>query len=209
MLMSYRTILAVLLIVLVAGAAFAEKPATSVPHFTLTEVDAIDSPTNRDLYVLSYDFAAGPINYDANGIQFGSEGILPIGATMVAFGFTDVIADVYFNDGASFSNWASELFLACTYDNVGVLNFVGTYPFPDFTEGPGTYGPATVHFDLNPADWPLPTTEEFTFYASAAFDDGSGLAAGTITSGVVYVWVESTVVATEAATMGAVKALFR
>jgi hypothetical protein len=205
---SYRTILSVLLIVLVAGAAFAEKPATSVPHFTLTEVDAIDSPTNRDMYVLTYDFAAGPVDYDVNGIQFGSEGILPAGTAMVAFGFENIMADVYHNDGASYSNWASEAWLGCTYDDAGVLSFVGTSPFTE-NEGPGVFGPSTVHFDLNPADWPLPTAEDFTFYASSSYDDGSGLAAGTFTSGVIYVWVESSVIATDDVTMSGVKALFR
>lgn len=209
MLKSYRTILAVLLIVLVAGVAAAEKPASIVPGYTLTAVDAVDSPTNRDMYVLSYDFSAANIDYMVDGIQFGSEGILPTGATMIAFGFENVEADVYHNDGASYSNWASEAWLGCTYvDPIEGPSFVGTSPFEE-NEGPGHFGPSTVHFDLDPAAWPLPTEEEFTFFAQSSYDDGSGLAAGTLTAGVIYVWVESTVVSTDETTMGAVKSLFR
>jgi len=198
------------MIVLVAGVAAAEKPAGIAPGYTLTAVDAIDSPTNRDMYVLTYDFAVENIDYDVNGIQFGSEGVLPVGAQMMAFGFENVEAEVYHNDGASYSNWASEAWLGCTYDATEerTLAFVGVSPF-DLNEGPGHFGPSTVHFDLDPAAWPLPTVDEFTFYASSSYDDGSGLAAGTFTSGLIYVWVESTVVATEDATMGAIKALFR
>jgi len=206
---SYSTILAVLLIVLVAGVAVAEKPAPVKHGYTLTAVDAVDSPTNRDMYVLTYDFAAGNIDYNVEGLQFGSEGILPTGATMIAFGFENVEAEVYHNDGASYSNWASEAWLGCTYfDAVEGLSFVGVSPFAE-NEGPGLFGPATTHFDLDPADWPLPTADDFTFYASSSYDDGSGLAAGTLTSGLIYVWVESTVVANEDATMGSIKALFR
>jgi len=207
---SYRTILAVLMIVLVAGVAAAEKPATIAAGYTLTAVDAVDSPTNRDMYVLSYDFAAESVDYSSEGIQFGSEGILPTGAAMVAFGFENVVADVYHNDGASYSNWASEAWLGCTYEGADTraLAFVGVSPFSE-NEGPGTFGPASNHFDLDPSAWPLPLADEFTFYANSSYDDGSGLAAGTLTSGVIYAWIESTVVANEDATMGSIKALFR
>ncbi|MBT3316417.1 hypothetical protein HN388_00380 [bacterium] len=158
--------------------------------------------------VLTYDFAAGNIDYSVAGIQYGSEGILPAGATMVAFGFENVEADVYHNDGAAYSNWASEAWLGCTYfDAVNGLTFDGTGPFTE-NEGPGHFGPASVHYDLNPLDWPLPTVDEFTFYAQAQYDDGSGLAAGTFTTGTIYVWVESDIVTNEGASMGAIKALF-
>lgn len=206
---SYLTILAVLLIVLVAGVATAGKPAPISHGYSLTAVDAIDSPTNRDMYVLAFDFAAENVDYSVLGGQFGSEGILPAGSQMIAFGFENVEADVYENEGASYSNWASEAWLGCTYfDAVEGLSFVGVSPFTE-NEGPGHFGPSTEHFDLDPTEWPLPTVDEFTFYASASYDDGTGMSAGTFTSGVIYIWVESAVVATDDATMGAVKALFR
>lgn len=180
-----------------------------IPFFTLTELDAVDSPTNRDLYVLAYDFSAAPQDYDNNDTYFGSQGILPAGATMIAFGFENIEADVYHNDGSPYSNWASEVWMGCTYlDPVEGLTLVGTFPFTE-NEGPGHFGPSNIHFDLNPNDWPLPTEDEFQFYVRTSFDDGSGLAAGTFTSGLVYIWVESPVVANEDVTLDAIKTLFR
>ncbi len=205
---SYRTILTVLLVVLVAGTAIAEKPASVNTYPTFSKLTEVENPEGRALYIMSYDFATGPVDYSSEGIQFGSQGILPAGPTMVAFGFEGIIADVYENDGASYSNWASEAWIGCTYSDAGVLSFVGVSPF-DLNEGPGTFGPADVHFDFDGADWPLSTVEEFTFYANSSYDDGSGMAAGTITGGTVYVWIESNVVATDSATLDSVKALYR
>ncbi|MCP4292316.1 MAG: hypothetical protein GY780_10855 [bacterium] len=54
-----------------------------------------------------------------------------------------------------------------------------------------------------------PAADDFTFYASADYDDGSGLAAGTITAGTIYVWIESDVIATESALMNPVKTMYR
>lgn len=205
---SYRTVLTVLLVVLVASSAMAQKPATTNEYPTFSKMTEVENPEGRAIYVLTYDFAAGPVDYTAAGIQFGSEGLLPEGATMVAFGFEGIMADVYENEGASYSNWASEAWLGCTYSDAGELAFVGVSPFTE-SEGPGTFGPAATHFDFDGADWPLSYTDEFTFYANSSYDDGSGMAAGTINAGTIYVWIESNVVATDSATMSSVKALYR
>ncbi len=206
---SYRTIMATLLIILVAGVAMADKPVTTNNHVMFDKMTAVDNPDGRDIYVLTYDFSTGPIDYDSVGVAFGNEGILPPGSAMVGFGYEGIMAEIYHNDGSTYSNWASELFLGCTYDNAGSVSMVGDYPFIGISEGPGTFGPGAVHFDLDPSSWPLPAADDFTFFASADYDDGSGLAAGTITAGTVYVWVESDVVATESASMNAVKAMYR
>jgi len=206
---TYRFILVAMLISLIAGSAFAGEKGGASQWYTLTEVDAVDSPSGRDVYILTYDFSAMPQDYIAAGYQFGSEGILPEGATMVGFGFDGVEADVYENEGAPFSNWASEAWLGCTYmDPVDGLSFVGVGVFEE-NEGPGHFGPASNYFALEPADWPMPTDEDFTFYANTSWDDATGLAAGTFTAGVVYVEIESSVVGTDDVTMSGVKALYR
>lgn len=205
---SYRFILAALLISLIAGTAMANEKGAPSQWYTLTEVDATDSPSGRDVMILSYDFGAMPIDYVAAGVQYGTQGLLPADAAMVGFGFDNVTADIYFNDGASFSNWASECFIGCTYDDMGTLSFVGTTPFAE-NDGPGSFGPSSNYFALVPTDWPMPTTEEFTFYASANWDDGTGLPAGTVTGGTVYVEIETAAVGSEEVSMGAVKALYR
>lgn len=206
---SYRFLVAALLISLIAGTAFANEKGAPSSHYTLTAVDATDSPSGRDVYILSVDFGAMPQDYIATGVQFGNQGILPLGSAMVGFGFDGVEADVYFNDGASFSNWAVEAWLGCTYlDAVNGLSFVGVSPFAE-SEGPGHFGPASNYFALLPTDWPMPTADPFTFYAESTWDDGTGLPAGTFTAGVLYVEIESPTVGTEEATMSSVKALYR
>ncbi len=206
---SYSLIIVALLIGLVAGTAFANEKGAPSQYPTLTQVDAADSPSGRDVYVLSYDFSANPQDYIAAGYQFGTYGILPAGATMVGFGFTDIEIDVYQNEGASYSNWASECWLGCTYDNAGEIGFVGTSPFSGTNEGPGHFGPVSNYFALDPADWPMPDYAPFTFYCETTWDDGTGLPAGTLVAGTVFVEIESPVVGTEEVTMSSVKALYR
>lgn len=206
---SYRFLVAALLISLIAGTAFATEKGTVSQYPTLTAVDASDSPSGRDVYILSVDFSVTPQDYIASGIQFGSQGILPLGSAMVGFGFDNVMADVYFNPGATYSNWASEAWLGCTFtDPIDGPSFVGVSPFTE-SDGPGTFGPASNYFALAPADWPMPTEYPFTFYAETTWDDATGLPAGTFTSGVLYVEIESPTVSNEETTMSSVKALYR
>ncbi len=209
MLKSYKLLVILTLIALMAGSAMAADKDLKLNGYTLTHLDAADSPSGRAVYILAFDFAEVNVDYIAAGVVFGSEGILPDGATMVGFGFTDVVAEVYENEGAAYSNWASEAWLGCTYeDAVEGLSFVGVSPFAE-NEGPGTFGPATNYFALNPADWPLPAADPFTFYAETAWDDATGLASGTFTSGIVYAEIESPVVANEPVSLSAVKAMYR
>jgi hypothetical protein len=205
---SYRFLVAALLISLIAGSAFAMEKGQPAPHYTLTEVDAADSPSGRDVYILSYDFSAAPIDYIYGGLEYGSQGILPSDATMVGFGFDNITFDVYQNDGASFSNWALECWIGCTFDDLGSINYVGIAP-SDVADGPGTFGPYSNYFALNPADWPMPDYAPFAFFAQATWDDGTGLPAGTIHTGTVYAEIETSAVGTDEATMSQVKALYR
>ena len=205
---SYRFVIAAMLISLIAGAAMATEKGDPSQYYTLTEVDASESPSGRDVTILSYDFGAMPQDYIAAGIQFGTQGILPADAAMVGFGFDGVEADVYENEGAGFSNWASEAWLGCTYDNLGTISFVGVSPFTE-SEGPGHFGPSSNYFALAPTDWPMPTSEPFTFYCESTWDDGTGLPAGTFTAGVVYAEIETAAVSSRETTMSSVKALYR
>ena len=205
---SYRFLVAALLISLIAGTAIANEKGAASEWYTLTEVDAADSPSGRDVVILSYDFGAAPVDYIYGGVTYGDQGILPSDAAMVGFGYDNIIFDVYFNDGASFSNWAMECWIGCTYDDLGSIAYVGVYP-SDVADGPGTFGPYANYFALAPTDWPMPDYAPFTFYAQATWDDGTGLPAGTIHTGSVYVEIETSAVGTDEATMSQVKALYR
>jgi hypothetical protein len=86
---------------------------------------------------------------------------------------------------------------------------VGVSPFADTNDGPGVFGPVSNYFAFDPTDWPVPTSDPFTFYAEALWNDQTGLPAGTFISGTVFVEIEADVVPTDAQSLTAVKALFR
>jgi hypothetical protein len=209
MIKSYRIILAICVISLLAAPAFAAgkgQPAI----YDLTRVEASEHPSGRAVTVLSYDFGESPVDYIFDGVIFGDQGILPAGSRVVGFGFNDLEVEIYHNDGASFANWASEAWLGFSFvDPINGPDFVGLSPFAGVNEGPGVFGPIAGHFALDPDDWPLPTEDPFTFYARALWNDGTGLPAGTFFAGTVFVEIEEDVVATDAASLTAVKALFQ
>jgi|GEM_PF-4855828 len=194
----------IMMLLIATGAGAVEKPASNL-HL----LKAGDSALSRDVYVLTFDFAAANIDYTAAGIDFLNEGVMPAGAEIVGLGWTDVVVEIYENEGASFSNWATEALLGFNYEDVDGVAYGYAAPFDGINEGPGSFGPATGYVDLAGAGYYPPATADFVFSAIAAWDDATGLPAGTWTSGIMYVEIESDVVATENATIGAVKALYR
>ena len=206
MIKSYRLLVLTLLVVLAAGFAHAEK-ITSSAYPVLTHQETVNSPDGRAVYVLTYDFTAAPISYDVNGIQFGFEGILPSEASLVAFGWTDLTIEVYDNEGPTYANWASDLFVGCTYEDDG-LSFVGARPFEE-EYASGSFGPVSEAFIIEPGSYYVPASDPFSFYASSNWDDMTDLPAGTITGGVLSVSLESPIVDNETSTLGALKAMYR
>ena len=203
---SYRLLVLTLLVVLVAGSAQAGK-ITSSPYPILTHQETVNTPDGRAVYILTYDFSAAPVSYDVNGIQFGFEGVLPSEAYFVSLGWSDLTIDVYDNEGPTYANWASDLFLGCTFEDDG-LNFVGARPFEE-EYASGSFGPVSQVFNMEPSTYFVPATDPFSFYASSNWDDMTGLPAGTITGGVISVSIESPIVANETSTLGSLKAMYR
>ena len=215
----FKAIMTVLLIVLLAGTAIADKVVEVPSHLpSLTKDDGLVFP-NDPVYTLAYDFCNGPISYayyGLGGTVFGDEGVLPPGAQLVGFGVTGIYADINSNPGAAFSNWASELFIGYSYWDGVSVQYVGIRPFSGVNEGPGSFGPADDFYitgadiaAIDPNFVVLPPMNSFTFYASADYDDGTGMDAGTVTCGMIWVEIESAVVSVESETLDAVKALYR
>ncbi len=204
-----RKLAVITIILLIAGSALAERLPGGSNHLEITHLSATESPTNRESYILSYDFSTGPIDYFFEGISFGDQGLQPAGSALIAFGYENLIVDIYHNQGAVNPNWALDFYLGFSIQGPDGVVYMGVHPFFGVEEGPGTFGPTSTHLDLNPEYYPLPIIDPFTFFSVSSFDDGTNLSAGTITSGVVYVWVEGGAVANDGITMGAIKALFR
>lgn len=118
-------------------------------------------------------------------------------ALLVAWGFNDVEADVYWNDGASFSNWANEVRLGITDidlgDSSGDAYYWTATPFPDpyGADEPGSFyhavGVAFDSGDVSDLGYTLGSEGDISATAYSTWMDGTGLSAGTFTSGTVWV----------------------
>ncbi|MCP4547999.1 MAG: hypothetical protein GY835_16160 [bacterium] len=104
------------------------------------------------------------------------------GYQLASLTITDLTIEVYENTGAPYSNWASELFIG-VWMSAWVLN--GGYPFGDVDDGPGVYGPRTVTFDLLGDEAITSADFDCGFGATTAWNDGTGLPAGTLLNGTI------------------------
>ncbi len=202
------------LIVLVAGSALAERPVVGSKYEDLGPMSEVVANDNRDTYVLTYDFSDGSILYDYNGVTFDSHGILPADAKIVGVGVTDLVIETFDNSGPMGPNYTNELIVGYTYwstvDNA--VRLTGGRPFMlDYMQGPGVFGPISGHWNVgsgsdqsNP-----PPASDFMFAALTFFPDQTGMYAGELLSGQVYVEIESSVVSTENTSWSTVKALFK
>ncbi|MEE2908594.1 MAG: hypothetical protein VX527_12275 [Planctomycetota bacterium] len=118
-------------------------------------------------------------------------------ALLVAWGFNDVEADVYWNDGASFSNFANEVRLGIfdidIGDSDGDAYFWAAAPFPDQygADEPGSFyhavGGEFDSGDVSGLGYTLGSEGDISAMAYSTWMDGTGLSAGTFTSGTVWV----------------------
>jgi hypothetical protein len=209
-------IMIVLLMTLFAGLGLADGPVKIQRDLTgmTASMPGGDDPTREDTVgTFCHDFTTdGSVNYNGTvDTWFGSGwGIFPVGSEVIGFSYTDLVIEVYFNNGASYSNYASELWLGFSYDDgSGGANLVGLQPFEGVDEGPGVFGPVSLSLPLT--GWYPPTGQDLFFGATSLWDDGTGLPAGTMLSGTVCVDVryDESAVPNKDFSWGSIKALYR
>ena len=202
---SYRVLLAVCLVGLMAvGALASERPTSAAPNsWTIERVG--DLHHGRAIYVLEYEFDNLDFYHWSLGETFfgGDWGILPTGAVVTGFGYDDIM--VFLNG----INWADEVRLEYTFWDGAEVGGVGVYPFVGVFES-GLHGPVSTFIDITalPQFELPPPADPFEFITYSVYNDGTGMPAGHWVSGTVYVLVDSPVVDVESASLSAVKALF-
>ncbi|MCH2132898.1 MAG: PEP-CTERM sorting domain-containing protein [Phycisphaerales bacterium] len=151
---------------------------------------------------VSVDIAGNGYNASTfTSLGGGFSGASYAGALIVSWGFSNVSADVYFNEGSGYSNWASEC-------RIGILDFsVGdtagdvywTYANP-FTQNAGADTAGTyVNYtggnfssgDISSYGWNIGSEGDVELVATSSWNDGSGLDAGVFTSGTAWVTIDT------------------
>ena len=117
-------------------------------------------------------------------------------AVLVSWGFSDVEAEIYWNEASSFSNWASEVRLGIVDidlgDGSGDVYYWAAAPFPDQygAEEPGSFyhavGGDFDSGDVSDLGYTLGSEGDISAMAYSTWDDGTGMAAGLFTSGTVW-----------------------
>lgn len=191
----------------VANFATADGLSTTVELGKMTMAEKAASRSGT--VMVTYDFATGSLDY---GNFFNTPWVStpitfdPASADYRVLGMeaSDIEVTVNHNVGATFENWASELRLGWEDANFGTI---GVAPFPLETNGP-TGGPGstlvftggsfafldtdgTIDIDGDTVidDFFMPSVGS-TVDAFSTYNDGSGLAAGTITGGTITFLLE-------------------
>lgn len=121
------------------------------------------------------------------------------GGLVVDFGWDDL--EIFVNDnrdfGAPFENWASELRLGYTWGEYSGIEYAA--PFPGVNSD-GIHGPVSAdgqHFagDMINSDGTI------ELWARSIWDDATGLAAGTLVSGTIWIDIQQQVPAPGALAM--------
>ena len=124
-------------------------------------------------------------------------------AVILSWGFSGVEANIHWNIGATYSNWASDVRLGI-YDidiNSGegdIYSWVAS-PFPDqFSGGGGTSGTYSHHIgtdfssgDVSSYGYHVGSEGDIGAGGYSTWDDGTGLNAGIFTSGTVWVNIDT------------------
>ena len=123
-------------------------------------------------------------------------------AIIVSWGFSNVSANVYWNEGSSYENWASEAKLGI-YDmdvNSGEGDIYIWYasPFSGANSGattPGSYasfsGGSFSSGDVSSNGYHIGSEGDIGAAGTSSWSDGTGNAAGTFTSGTVWVTIDT------------------
>lgn len=158
---------------------------------------ALVGTASAELVTIQWDITEESYNGQALSL-YGAEQDPAWGdALLVAWGFENVEADVYWNEGASFSNWANEVRLGISDidlgDEKGDAYFWVEAPFPDQfgADAPGSFYHATGgqfdSGDISNLGYTLGSEGDIAAVAYSTWDDGTGLPSGVFTSGTVWV----------------------
>jgi len=140
--------------------------------------------------IMSFDIDGA---YNANGYSFVSGIVDGGGGTIISYGFS-VDLTVYWNEGSSYENWASECRLG-----VGLFNYGGspgyvwsggiTSAAGASTVG-GSYTVSGITGGSYIASYGFAASASFGFMAYSSWNDGTGMDAGTL-SGTGWINVEA------------------
>jgi hypothetical protein len=113
------------------------------------------------------------------------------GGTVVNFGWDDL--SIFVNDntsfGAPFANWATELLLGYTWGEFSGIEYA--QPFPG-ANSHGAHGPVSASNQHFPSDL-INSQGMIELWARSSWNDGTGMPAGTLISGTVWIDVQQLV----------------
>ncbi len=121
--------------------------------------------------------------YTANGSSFVSDTIDGAGGTIVSYGYS-VSLTVYWNEGSSYENWASECRMG-----VGTFSYGGSPGYIYTGQITSGYGASTVGGSYTisgitggayVASYGFAASSVFGFVAYSSWNDGTGMDAGTL-----------------------------
>lgn len=128
------------------------------------------------------------------------------GGIIVDFGWDNL--EIFVNDntgeGAPFENWASELQLGYTWGEYTGIEYAS--PFSGVNED-GAHGPVSADNEHWPGDI-INSDGTIELWARSIWDDGTGLAAGTLVSGTLWIDVQQQLPAPGALAMLGLAGLF-
>ena len=159
------------------------------------------SAANAELVTVSGDLSGDYSASEFSTMLAGFSGGEYAGAVIVSWGFSNVAADVYWNSGSSFTNWASEL-------RIGILDFsIGdtagdvywTYANPFSANSGASTSGGSASFsggnfssgDVSSNGWNIGSEGDVNLVAISSWNDGTGLAAGTITGGTGWITIDT------------------
>jgi hypothetical protein len=157
---------------------------------------------SADLVNLSWDITGGSYENGTFNMYGGVSDAAYANATIMSWGFSGVSADVYWNTGASYSNWASEARLGI-YD-MDIDNGEGDIyiwygsPFSGINSGGDTPGGFVNYVgtdfssgDVSANGYHIGSEGDIGAAGTSTWGDGSGSPAGIWTSGTVWVTIDT------------------
>jgi len=203
-----KTLISAGAVLALAGAAVADMGPVQITTANGLTASAVsgDRPTLRGVVTATYDFATGSLDYyggfPAPNVPINFDASLG-GYRVLGMEASDIVADVNFNTGADFENWASELRIGWEDATFGTI---GLAPFPGVNDGPlvegtsqqftgggfaflDTDGTIDIDNDGNADDFFMPASGA-AVGAFSIYNDGTGEAAGTITGGTITFTLE-------------------
>lgn len=198
--MSKTTLTAAITIAALAGTAMADRPHTILgPMLETSTGDLVATQpgggsASRNINVV-YDFATGALEIRPTSLPPHVISVDPslAGLHIIGLEAVGIEAEVYWNQGATYENWASEMRLGVRFDNSGVESTLGGQVFPGANTGPaaagtfqvftgGAYGP----FDLSGDSYYTPASG-LSVAGWTTYNDGSGMMSHRVTAGQLHI----------------------